>query len=140
MTPLFISFNSKLLEIVASGKTPMISPALRALSAVEKDGAPILPTIIWGSQRIWTKGMPRNFSRAMTPISISVGKPFQVERDSAIEGSLEILRHHMGELLSNAQNDYPDSPIGQRWAPARLGGTAPTPEMVELESQKRKEI
>lgn len=106
----------------------------------QESGAPILPTIVWGSQRIWTKGLPRNFSRAKTPIAISVGKPIRVERDSAIEGSMEILRHHMSELLSNAQNDYPDSPIGQRWAPARLGGTAPTPEMVELERQKRKEI
>ena len=47
----------------------------------------------------------------------------------------------MQSLLDSAQREYPDSPIGQRWAPARLGGTAPTPEMVELESREsRKEI
>jgi hypothetical protein len=30
-------------------------------------------------------------------------------------------------LLHEVQEKYPDSHIGQRWAPLRLGGTAPAP-------------
>ena len=36
------------------------------------------------------------------------------------------------------QSEYPDSPQGQWWAPARLGGTAPTPEQVKLDAEKIK--
>lgn len=39
----------------------------------------------------------------------------------------------MKDLLTQVQDSYPDSHVGQRWAPARLGGTAPTPEQVEIE-------
>lgn len=105
-----------------------------------QSGAPILPTIVWGSQRIWTKGVPKNLTRARTPITIIVGEPLAISPDSSIENSLLELRERMSDLLKIAQNDYPDSPIGQRWAPASLGGTAPTPEMVELERHNRKEI
>jgi hypothetical protein len=30
-------------------------------------------------------------------------------------------------MLHEVQGRYPDSHVGQRWAPARLGGTAPAP-------------
>lgn len=104
-------------------------------------GAPILPTIIWGSQRLWTKKVPRNFSRARIPIIVSIGAPLHFSPAEDAEVALEKLKTAMRSLLDNAQREYPDSPIGQRWAPARLGGTAPTPEMVELESrERRKEI
>jgi hypothetical protein len=33
----------------------------------------------------------------------------------------------MIEMLRVVQENYPDSHVGQRWAPARLGGTAPAP-------------
>ena len=31
-------------------------------------GVPIIPTIIWGSQRIWTKGLKRNLKRNNFPV------------------------------------------------------------------------
>lgn len=106
----------------------------------QESGAPILPTIIWGSQRIWTKRVPRDFSRAKFPIIVSIGAPLYFGPADDPATALATLRARMQELLDSAQREYPDSPIGQRWAPARLGGTAPTPEMVELERKKRKEI
>jgi hypothetical protein len=33
----------------------------------------------------------------------------------------------MISMLNQVQEKYPDSHVGQRWAPARLGGTAPAP-------------
>ena len=103
-----------------------------------ESGAPVLPTIIWGSQRIWTKRVPRNFSRQSIPIIVSIGAPLYFSPSDDPEIALSRLKSSMQVLLDSAQSEYPDSPIGQRWAPARLGGTAPTPEMVELESRKRR--
>jgi hypothetical protein len=37
----------------------------------------------------------------------------------------------MAALLDKAIADYPISPEGQWWAPARHGGTAPTPEQAK---------
>jgi len=37
------------------------------------------------------------------------------------------LRKTLLAMLRQVQEDYPDSHVGQRWAPARLGGTAPAP-------------
>ncbi|CPW42084.1 Putative acyltransferase [Mycobacteroides abscessus] len=38
-------------------------------------GVPIVPHVIWGAQRIWTKGHPKHLGRTNTPISIAVGAP-----------------------------------------------------------------
>lgn len=105
-----------------------------------ESGAPILPTVLWGSQRIWTKRAPRDFSRSHVPIIVAIGAPLRFGPTDDPQAALELLRERMKELLDQAQREYPDSHLGQRWAPARLGGTAPTPEMVELERNKRKEM
>ena len=102
-----------------------------------ESGAPVLPTIIWGSQRILTKRQPRNFKRSNIPIYIAIGEPLYFKKDEDPEIGLKLLRREMEKLLHEVQGDYPDSHIGARWAPARLGGTAPTPEMVELEKRNR---
>jgi 1-acyl-sn-glycerol-3-phosphate acyltransferase len=107
--------------------------------AVES-GAPILPAIVWGSQRIWTKNLPRNFARNDYPIYVAIGSPIYASTDDDIDQIMSTLNGQMQELLDTVQNDYPDSHIGQRWAPARLGGTAPTPLEIEASRQKRKEI
>ena len=105
-----------------------------------ESGAPILPTVIWGSQRIWTKRVPRNFSRGNVPIFVAIGDPISLNPDSDIDEAMNSLSARMSELLTQVQNDYPDSPIGQRWAPARLGGTAPTPDEIAAIKSQRKEI
>jgi len=104
-----------------------------------ESGAPVLPTIIWGSQRIWTKRQPRNFTRSNIPITVAIGEPLYFTKDDDPDLGLIKLKQSMTKLLSEVQENYPDPHIGQRWAPARLGGTAPTPEMVELDKRKRKD-
>lgn len=104
-----------------------------------ESGAPVIPVVIWGSQRVWSKGLPRDFSRANYPIIISIGTPLRFGAGANPDEALQQLRSRMQELLISAQNEYPDSHLGERWAPARLGGTAPTPEMVELERKREHE-
>jgi 1-acyl-sn-glycerol-3-phosphate acyltransferase len=86
-------------------------------------GVPIVPLVIWGAQRVWTKGYPKRLGRTNTPISISVGKP--VEPFEPIAELTETVRTTMREMLLNLQQDYVHEP-GAYWVPARLGGSAPT--------------
>ena len=90
-------------------------------------GVPIIPTIIWGSQRIWTKGIKRNLKRNNFPVTVVFGEPIFYERGADVEHSELHLRETLLSMLYQVQENYPDSHVGQRWAPARLGGTAPAP-------------
>ena len=90
-------------------------------------GVPIIPTIIWGSQRIWTKGIKRNLKRNNFPVTVVFGEPIFYERGADVEKSELHLRQTLLAMLQKVQENYPHSHVGQRWAPARLGGTAPAP-------------
>lgn len=90
-------------------------------------GVPVIPTIVWGGQRIYTKGVKPNFKRNKTPISVSFGEPIFYSRETDVEVAEAHLRDVMIEMLHKVQEKYPDSHLGQRWAPIRLGGTAPAP-------------
>jgi 1-acyl-sn-glycerol-3-phosphate acyltransferase len=84
---------------------------------------PIVPLIVWGTQRIWTKGHPRNLGRNNVPITVLVGAPLRAGED--IEQTDAALRESMTALLSEVQRSYPH-PDGEYWVPRRLGGSAPT--------------
>ena len=90
-------------------------------------GVPVIPTIVWGGQRVYTKGVKPSFKRANTPVTVSFGEPITYSRDTNIEDAEKHLREVMIEMLRKVQENYPDSHVGQRWAPVRLGGTAPAP-------------
>lgn len=90
-------------------------------------GVPIIPVIVWGSQRVWTKGVPRNLKRHKVPISIAIGKPIFFNKEDDVEQAEIALRATMISMLHEAQESYPDGHSGQWWAPLRLGGTAPAP-------------
>lgn len=90
-------------------------------------GVPVIPVVIWGSQRIWTKGQPKNFSRKSIPIHITYGEPMRFDKDEDLEACETALRNKMIEMLNKVQSEYPDSHVGEPWAPQRLGGTAPAP-------------
>ncbi|GII20623.1 lysophospholipid acyltransferase family protein [Planosporangium mesophilum] len=104
----------------------MKSGAARMAAAAR---VPLIPTVVWGTQRLWTKGRPRDLTRRHTPISILVGEPLAPgPRDDANEVMAE-LKSRMAVLLDRAQREYPDKPDGPEdawWQPAHLGGTAPT--------------
>jgi 1-acyl-sn-glycerol-3-phosphate acyltransferase len=88
---------------------------------------PVIPTVVWGSQRIWTKGVKRNLKRNKFPIFVTFGKPLYFKKGEDVEVGEKILHDTLLELLHSVQAKYPDSHAGQRWAPLRLGGTAPAP-------------
>ena len=106
-------------------------------------GVPLIPIVIWGSQRVWTKGRPKRLGRHNVPILIAVGEPMNVTPAQDRDAHTRDLRERMAALLEDLQRSYPDRPTGPNdgwWLPARLGGTAPTPERAkELEKAIRAE-
>ncbi len=101
-----------------------------ARMAVEA-GVPLLPLVLWGSQRVMTKGRKRDLRAARhTPVTISVGAPISAAPgDDPVELTAR-LRTVMGRMLAEAQADYSDRPTAEQdgwWLPQHLGGTAPTP-------------
>ncbi|HUQ58150.1 lysophospholipid acyltransferase family protein [Lentzea sp.] len=87
-------------------------------------GVPIIPMALWGTQRLWTKGRPKDLTQRHVPITILIGEPFEA---SPGDSGDSVLRERMRALLDTAQAGYPNEQ-GAWWAPAHLGGTAPTPE------------
>jgi 1-acyl-sn-glycerol-3-phosphate acyltransferase len=86
-------------------------------------GVPVVPVVIWGAHRIWTKGYPKRLGRTNTPISIMVGEP--LAPDLPADQLTADLRTAMQRLLAGLQERYQHEP-GAYWVPAHLGGSAPT--------------
>lgn len=94
---------------------------------------PIIPHIVWGAQRIWTKDHPKKLWRTKVPISVAVGEPIQPTLPPTELTAL--LRARMQHLLEQVQEAYGPYPPGEFWVPHRLGGGAPTPQRAtELEA------
>jgi 1-acyl-sn-glycerol-3-phosphate acyltransferase len=91
-------------------------------------GVPLIPTVLWGTQRLMTKGRPRDFSRGKA-VSVTVGEPIAVPQGSDLDAVGAHLHEVMRGMLEDAIARYPQKPSGPDdtwWLPARLGGTAPT--------------
>ena len=85
---------------------------------------PIVPHIVWGAQRIWTKGHKRKMWRPKVPIFIAAGEPIQPTLPPTELTAL--LHSRMQHLLERVQDSYGPYPPGEFWVPHRLGGGAPT--------------
>jgi 1-acyl-sn-glycerol-3-phosphate acyltransferase len=86
---------------------------------------PIVPLIVWGVHRIWTKDHPRTLGRKKFPVTVELGPP--IAPAGTVEQLDARLRTSMTDLLDRVQREYP-APPGEYWVPRRLGGSAPTPE------------
>ncbi|WP_132992761.1 lysophospholipid acyltransferase family protein [Gordonia zhaorongruii] len=99
-----------------------------AVRMAAESGAPVIPVIVWGAQRQWSKGTRRRLGRHRLPIHVEIGSPVTFAADTDPHDGSARLRTIMEEMLHRVQADYPDAPAGADWVPARLGGAAPTSE------------
>jgi 1-acyl-sn-glycerol-3-phosphate acyltransferase len=90
---------------------------------------PIMPLIVWGAQRVWTKDHPKSLGRSRIPVIVDVGEP--VRPVGAMKQLDDTLRESMTTLLHRVQLRYPH-PQGAYWVPRRLGGGAPTLEEAKM--------
>src|SRR5215218_5021247 len=54
---------------------------------------PVIPLIVWGAQRIWTKDHPKRLGRTNIPITVAVGPP--IEPTGTVNGVMTELRARM---------------------------------------------
>jgi 1-acyl-sn-glycerol-3-phosphate acyltransferase len=111
-----------------------------AVRIAAEAGVPIVPVILWGTQRMMTKDHPRDFSRGRT-ITIRVGEPLHVTGENAM-AETATLKARMSQMLTESITEYPEAaqPPGSWWVPASLGGTAPTlEEAAALDAAEKRE-
>jgi 1-acyl-sn-glycerol-3-phosphate acyltransferase len=106
-----------------------------------KAGVPLIPVVLWGTQRLKTKDHPQDFSRGKT-IAISVGEPLHPTGADPV-GETAALKAAMTQLLDETIRRYPEDeqPPGSWWLPASYGGSAPTPEeaaRLDVEEKRRR--
>ncbi|MFT4187807.1 MAG: lysophospholipid acyltransferase family protein [Aeromicrobium sp.] len=98
-----------------------------AVRMAAEAGVPLIPMVTWGTQLLKTKDHPSDFTSRGRTVALHVGAPLEVTGEDPV-AETQKLREAMARLLDKAITEYPVSPEGQWWAPARHGGTAPTPE------------
>jgi 1-acyl-sn-glycerol-3-phosphate acyltransferase len=112
-----------------------------AVRMAAEAGVPVVPMALWGTQRLWTKGRPKDLTKRHVPISILVGEPMHPKPEEDAEILSKDLRVRMAGLVERVQAEYPDKPASEDerwWLPVHLGGTAPTPEeAARLDRERR---
>lgn len=100
-----------------------------AVRMAQEAGVPILPTTLWGSQRVWSKNLPKHMGRSKIPVFITVGEPIHIDPAENRVEATQRLQDAMNAQLAVQQAAYPPL-TGEDlvYLPARLGGKAPTPE------------
>jgi 1-acyl-sn-glycerol-3-phosphate acyltransferase len=110
-----------------------------AVRIAAEAGVPLLPVIVWGTQRMMTKDHPRDFSRGKT-IAIRVGEALHPTGADPVAETAD-LHAAMSTLLDETIRAYPaaEQPPGCWWLPASYGGTAPTlEEAAELDAEEKR--
>lgn len=98
-----------------------------AVRIAAEAGVPMIPMAIWGTQLFKTKDHASDMWGRGKTIEIRVGEPLNVTGEDPI-AETAALHAAIAGLLEEAIAAYPIEPTGQWWAPARLGGLAPTPD------------
>jgi 1-acyl-sn-glycerol-3-phosphate acyltransferase len=102
-----------------------------AVRMAAEAGVPVIPMVLWGTQRMLTKDHPRDFSRHRT-VAITIGEPITVTPDEDAVKVTNHLRDTMSGMLDRTIRAYPEQPAGAWWLPASHGGGAPTPEQAQI--------
>lgn len=101
-------------------------------------GVPIIPQVIFGSQRIWTKGQKKHLGRTKTPVLITALEPYYTTGD--FDADIAEVRRRMQEALEGLWAQYEEEfgpmPAGEYWVPARKGGGAPALEEAEAQDSE----
>lgn len=97
-----------------------------------QSGCPIVPCVIWGSHRVMTRTRKTSLRTSRhTPMTVVFGVPIHVSPDDDVAIVTDKLHQVMDDLLTEAQDAYPDAEPGAWWLPAHRGGSAPTPEEAD---------
>lgn len=116
---------------------PLKTGAVRIAQAA---GVPLVPIVLWGTQRFLTKGKPRDFGRHKT-VGVEVGEPILIGPEDNPNVVTKELQGRMEAMLERLITSHPaaEQPPGSWWLPARFGGSAPTlDEAAALYAEERR--
>lgn len=110
---------------------------MRGVAGLAREtGAPVVPVALWGSQRIWSVGVPDHLGREPRPdltrgrrVDVAFGEPMLVARHQDLTDWTRLLGHRLTEMQEGLQGLSHHRPApGEHapWHPAHLGGHAPT--------------
>lgn len=105
-----------------------------AVALARETGAPLVPVVVWGGQRLWPVSLPGQPSLRPRPrwgvrVDVVVGEPLTVAADADLREVTELLGHRLTAMLEEVQRSPEQAPAaGTRppWHPAHLGGSAPS--------------
>lgn len=94
-----------------------------AVALARETGAPLVPVVLWGGQRVWTAKTRPSFRRGV-PVTVRVGAPLPVGDQP--EDDLHRLGRVLQDLLDAVQQERRHQPPvgGLSWHPHHLGGGA----------------
>ena len=105
-------------------------------SLASETGAPVVPVAVWGSQRLWSVGLPDARGRKPRPslrrgrrVDLSFGEPITFGAGDDLTGftqRLGALLTGLAEELQRLPHHVPRPGERAPWYPAHLGGHAPT--------------
>ncbi len=100
-----------------------------AVRIAAEAGVPLIPVVLWGTQRFLTKGKPRDFGRHKT-VGMEVGAPLHPTPEDNANAVTADLQTRMEAMLDRLIKAHPaqEQPPGSWWLPASYGGSAPTPD------------
>lgn len=105
---------------------PLKSGAVRIAAGAN---APLVPVVLFGTQRFLTKGQRPDFGRHRT-VPIEVGEPMHPTAADDPATVTADLQERMEGMLARLIAAYPaeEKPAGAWWIPKQYGGSAPTPD------------
>jgi 1-acyl-sn-glycerol-3-phosphate acyltransferase len=102
-----------------------------AVALARETGASVVPVAIWGSQRIYSVGVPHplpGLTRGRR-VDVRFGDPFRIGATDDLVAATEALGHRLTTMLEDLQRlpeHRPRPGEYATWYPAHLGGHAPT--------------
>jgi 1-acyl-sn-glycerol-3-phosphate acyltransferase len=96
---------------------------------------PLIPMVVWGPHRLWTKGRKKELTKRHVPVIIKIGEAMEMPKGTSPDALTAMLKERLSGLLDAAQRAYPEQPSGpddRWWLPAHLGGTAPLPPVAAV--------
>ncbi len=105
---------------------------MRGAAALAREtGAPLVPTALWGPQRIYSVGTPEpppDLTRGR-PVDVHFGQPLRIESGTDVTGATIELGSRLSTMVEQLQlldHHRPQSGEHAPWYPAHLGGHAAT--------------
>ena len=111
-----------------------------AVRIAAEAGVPLVPVIMWGTQRMMTKDHPQDFSRGKT-IAITRRRAAAPDRRGPGRRDRRAARRDDRRCSTGPSATTPptSSRPGSWWLPASYGGSAPTPEeALRLDAEEKR--